>query len=69
MSKMGLHDSFEYLKRKLWAKERLRIKLPIWLLTMKSRESPWFNYMQVACDIVMESFQPGLQFLFKHNLN
>ncbi len=29
MSKMGLHDPFEYLKQKLWSKERLGIKLPI----------------------------------------
>jgi hypothetical protein len=29
MSKMGLHDPFEYLKHKLWLKEGPKIKLPI----------------------------------------
>jgi len=29
MSKMGLHDPFEYLKHKLWSKEGPRIKLSI----------------------------------------
>jgi len=29
MSKMGLHDSFGYLKHKLWPKEGLGVKLPI----------------------------------------
>ncbi len=29
MSKIGLHDPFEYLKYKLWPKERLRAKLSI----------------------------------------
>jgi len=37
MSKMGLHDSLEYLKHKLW----LRVKVSIWLPTTKSQESPW----------------------------
>jgi hypothetical protein len=29
MSKMSLHDPFEYLKHKLWPKERPGVKLPI----------------------------------------
>ncbi len=29
MSKMGSHDPFEYLKHKLWPKEKLGVKLPI----------------------------------------
>jgi hypothetical protein len=29
MSEMGLQDPFEYLKHKLWPKERPRVKLPI----------------------------------------
>ncbi len=29
MSKMGLHDSFGYLKHKLWLKERLGVKLAV----------------------------------------
>jgi hypothetical protein len=35
MSKMGSHDSFKHLKYKLWSKERLGIKLTIWLPTSK----------------------------------
>jgi hypothetical protein len=42
MSRMGLHDSFGHLKHKLWPKERLGVKLPIWPLTTKSQESPQF---------------------------
>jgi hypothetical protein len=42
MSKMGLHDPFGYLKHKLWPKERLEVKLAIWLPTTKSWESPQF---------------------------
>jgi hypothetical protein len=40
MSKMSLHDPFGYLQHKLWPKERLGVKLPIWLPTTKSQESP-----------------------------
>jgi hypothetical protein len=29
MSKMSLHDPFEYLKQKLWPKERPRVKMSI----------------------------------------
>jgi hypothetical protein len=45
MSKMGSHDPFGYLKHKLWPKQRLGVKLPIWLSTTKSQELPWF----IAC--------------------
>jgi hypothetical protein len=37
MSKVGLHNPFEHLKHKLWPKEGLGVKLPIWLPTTKSR--------------------------------
>jgi hypothetical protein len=40
MFKMSLHDPFEYLKQKLWSKEGLGIKVPIWFLPTKSQESP-----------------------------
>jgi len=43
MSKMGSHCSFGHLKHKLWPKERPRVKLLVWLLTRKSRESTWFT--------------------------
>ncbi len=36
MSKMGLQNPFGHLRHKLWPKERLRIKLVVWLLTIKS---------------------------------
>jgi hypothetical protein len=35
---MGSEDPFEHLKHKLWSKERPRVKLAIWLLTIKSQE-------------------------------
>jgi hypothetical protein len=40
MSNMGSHDPFEYLKHKLWPKEGLGVKVPIWFMTIKSQESP-----------------------------
>ncbi len=40
MYKMGFHEPFGHFKHKLWPKERLGVKLPIWLPTIKSRESP-----------------------------
>jgi len=51
---MGSHDPFKRLEHKLWPKEGLGIKLAVWLLTIKSRESPWFPCMQVACNILLE---------------
>jgi len=39
MSKMSFHVPFEYLKHKLWSKERLGIKVSIWFSTIKSRKS------------------------------
>jgi hypothetical protein len=42
MSKMGSHDPFGHLKHKLWPNEGPRVKLPIWLPTIKSQESPKF---------------------------
>jgi hypothetical protein len=52
---------FGYLKHKLWPKEGLRVKLPIWLQTIKSQESPWFTCVQVACLISLESSWWGLE--------
>jgi hypothetical protein len=37
MSKMNLHDPFEYLKHKLWPKEESGIKGLIWLPHIKSQ--------------------------------
>jgi len=46
---MSSHDPFRYLKHKLWRKEGLKVKLPIWLSTTKSQESLQFTCVQVAC--------------------
>jgi hypothetical protein len=69
MSKMGLNDSFGYLKHKLWPKEGLRIKLSIWLPTIKSWEFPWFTCMQVMCHVSLEISWQGLQLCFRPHLN
>jgi hypothetical protein len=42
MPKMGLYDPFEYLKHKLWSKEKLGVKLSIWPLTTKIKNHPDF---------------------------
>jgi hypothetical protein len=69
MSKMGSHDPFGYLKHKLWPKERPRVKLSIWLPTIKSQESPWFTCAQVAYHILLKISWQGLQLCFKLHLN
>jgi hypothetical protein len=69
MSKMGSHGSFGYLKLKLWPKERLRMKQPIWLSTTKSQELPWFICIQMVCDISLESSQQMFQLFFRHHFN
>ncbi len=69
MFKMGSHDLFGHLKHKLWPKERLGIKLAVWLLTTKSQESTQFPRVQVAHDILLESFQQGLQLCFRPHCN
>jgi hypothetical protein len=66
---MCSHYPFGYLKHKLWSKEGSRIKLPIWLPTNKSRESPWVICMQVACHIILKRSWQGLQLFFKPYLN
>jgi hypothetical protein len=69
MSKMGSHDPFGHLKHKLWPKERLGVKLAIWLLTMESQESTQFPCVQVACDRPSKSSWRGLQLWFKLHPN
>jgi hypothetical protein len=59
---MGLHDPFGHLKHKLWPKESLGIKLPIWFPTTKSQESPQFSYVQVACYISLKNLNKGYNF-------
>jgi hypothetical protein len=69
MSKMGLHDPFGHFKHKLWPKESSKVKLSIWLPTIKSQKSSGFSFVQVTCDIPLESFRWGLQFFLKPHLN
>jgi hypothetical protein len=69
MSKMVLHGSFGYLKHKLWPKERSGVKLLIWPLTTKSRESPQFPCVEVAFHILLKSSWQGLQLCFRPHLN
>jgi hypothetical protein len=69
MSKMGSHHPFGRLKHKLCPKERPRVKLTIWLPTTKSWESTQFTYVQMACDIPLESSWQGLQLFFKPHFN
>jgi hypothetical protein len=69
MSKMGSHGSFGHLKHKLWPKERSGVKLAVWLLTTKSRESTRFPYVQVAHNMPLKSYWLGLQLWLKHHYN
>jgi hypothetical protein len=69
MSKLGLHYSFGHLKHKLWPKEGLGVKLAIWLTTTKSQESTQFTYLQMMCNIPLESSQQKLQLCFRIHLN
>jgi hypothetical protein len=67
MSKMGLHEPFRHLQHKLWQKERSRIKLVVWLLTTKSRESTQLRC--VHCDTPLENSQRELQLCFRPRPN
>jgi hypothetical protein len=66
---MSSHDPFGYLKHKLWPKERSWVKLLIWLLTIKNRESLWFPYFQMACHISLKSYWRELQLFFRPHFN
>jgi hypothetical protein len=61
MSKMALHEPFGHLQHKLWQKEGLKVKLAVWLLTIKSQESIRPQCVQVNCDTPLESSQGELQ--------
>jgi hypothetical protein len=69
MFKMGLHDPFGHFKHKLWPKEGLGVKLPIWFPTIKSWESPRFPCMQMVCDILLENSRWRLQLFFQLHIN
>jgi hypothetical protein len=69
MYKMESHDSFKYLQHKLWLKERLRIKVSIWLLTIKCWKSFWFTCVKEVCHMSLESFLRRLWFCYEPHLN
>jgi hypothetical protein len=60
MSKMGSHRPFGHLKNKLWAKEMPKVKLAIWLSTIKSHKSTRFSGVQATCDIPLEISWQGI---------
>jgi hypothetical protein len=66
---MGSHDPFGYLKQKLLPKEGPEVKLAIWLLTTKSQESTRFPWVQMTCNILLESSWWRLQLCFKPHFN
>jgi hypothetical protein len=65
MFEMGSHDPFGHLKHKLWPKEGPRVKLAIWLLTIKSQELTRFPCVQVACNTSLKSSWQRLQLCFR----
>jgi hypothetical protein len=69
MSKMGSHYPFQHLKHKLWPKEKLVVKLAIWLPTTKNRKLTRFPCVQVACNISLKSSWWWLQLCFKLHCN
>jgi len=69
MSKMASHKPFGHFQPKLWAKERPGVKLAIWLLTTKSRQSTSSRLLQKECDEALESFRGELQLWFKPHSN
>jgi hypothetical protein len=69
MSKMASNEPFGHLQHKLWLKERMGVKLAIWLSTTKSRESTLSRCVQVKCNTPLESFQGQLQVCFRSRSN
>jgi hypothetical protein len=62
---MASHWSFGHLQPKLWAKERLGVKLAVWLPTTKSRESTRSRCALGECDTSLERSRQGLQDWFR----
>jgi hypothetical protein len=61
---MASHGPFGHLQPKLWAKEKLGVKLPIWLPTTKSLESTFSQCHLKECDTALKSSRRELQFWF-----
>jgi len=56
---MGSHDTFKYLKHKLWPKEGPWVKVPIWLSLIKSQKSPWNRCVQVVVTYHWKALDKG----------
>jgi hypothetical protein len=69
MSKMNLHYPFGILKGKLWLKERLGVRMAVWLPNTKSQELIRFFSVQVACNIPLKNSRRGIQLCFKPHCN
>ncbi len=69
MPKMASHGPFGHLQPKLWAKEGPGVKLAVWLLTIKSRESTSSWHLKTKCDMALESSQGELQLWFRPHSN
>jgi len=68
-SSWSVHEPFGHLQPKLWAKEGSRVKLVVWLLTTKSRESTSSRRLQMECNGALESSQGELKLWFKLHSN
>jgi hypothetical protein len=66
---MASHWSLGHLQPRLWAKEGPRIKLIVWLLTTKSRESTSSQHPIWECNTALERSRRGVQFRFKPRCN
>jgi len=62
---MASHWAFGHLSPKLWAKEGPGVKLAVWLLTTKSRESTSSRSPNRECDTSLERSRRGLQVWFR----
>jgi hypothetical protein len=62
---MASHWSFGHLQPKLWAKEGSRVKLAVWLSTIKSRESTRSRRALGECNTSLKRSWQGLQYWFK----
>jgi hypothetical protein len=62
---MGSHWQFGYVKHKLWAKEGSGVKVAVWLLTTKSRESTSSRCAIWVCDTALKSSRRELQLCFR----
>jgi hypothetical protein len=62
---MASHWPFGHLQPKLWAKEGPGVKLPVWLLTTKSRESTSSRPPNWKCDTSLKRSGRELQVWFR----